>query len=149
MVLKLILNAPPFSINKAYYRNGNRTTEYRAWTDAIHEQLDQYEDDIRAFSHAFDEKKNALSVSITSFIPSTKLYTQKGKISRRSMDLSNTEKTLIDTLFDPKYFKRGFSTLNLDDTFIITLHSFKRLSPDDSYQIHVIIQLLPLEESRT
>ena len=148
MELVLSFKSPPFSINKAYYRRGNRTAEYRDWTQAIHDSLDSQEKKIREFSNSFDELKHCLEFRVTHFIPSDKLYTKAGKISRRSMDLSNIEKTLIDTLFDPKYFKRGFSTLNLDDTFIINLLSFKRLSPCDSYNIDVTIKILPLEESR-
>jgi len=149
MVLNLTLNAPPFSINKAYYRRGNRTTEYREWTQNIHDQLDSFSDEITAFREAFAPTKHALSVRIIHFLPSSKLYTKSGKISRRSKDLSNVEKTLIDVLFDPRYFKRGFSTLNLDDTFIVNLNSFKRESPIGEFYISVAIQLIPLEKSRS
>lgn len=149
MVLNLTFNIHPFSINKAYYRRGNRTKEYREWGEQIHLALDAYKDEIDSFRDKFDPLKHALEVEITHFIPSSTLYTKAGKISRRSKDLSNVEKTLIDVLFEPKYFKRGFSTLNLDDTLIISLHSFKRESPTGEFYINVTIQSVPIEKSRS
>lgn len=148
MVLKLQFDSPPFSINKAYYRRGNRTAEYRAWGDNIHAALDEYAEEIDSFRALFKPKKHCLKISILHLIPSNKLYTKAGEISRLSKDLTNIEKTLVDILYDSKYFKRGFSTLNIDDKFNVTMHSYKRESLD-SFCIKVIVQIIPLEESRT
>lgn len=145
--LVLTLNTHPFSLNSSHYRNGNRTSEYRDWTENIHNMLDSHREEIEEFTSFFNEKKHALIFKCVHFIPSSILYTKTGKISRRSKDLSNVEKTLVDSLFEPRYFKRGFSTLNLDDTLIIDLYSFKRVSPHDTFCIQVIIQIVPLSKS--
>jgi hypothetical protein len=142
--LTLKFDAPPFSVNKAHYRNGNRTKECRAWGDLILEQIEQYRDEIEAFRLCFDKLNQSLNTELIFLYPSKILLTKKGYVSRRSSDLSNIEKMLIDLIFDPKFFERGANNLNLDDTLVTSQISKKRLSPDDSYQIIVHITISPL-----
>lgn len=142
--LTLKFNAPPFSVNKAHYRNGNRTKECRAWGDLILEQLAPFEDEIETFRASFDKLNQSLNTELIFLYPSSILLTKKGYVSRRSSDLSNIEKMLVDLIFDPKFFERGANNLNLDDTLVTSQISKKRLSPDDSYQIIVNITISPL-----
>jgi hypothetical protein len=144
--LTLKFNAPPFSVNKSHYRNGNRTKECRAWGDLILEQLAPFEDEIEDFRLSFDKLNQSLNTELIFLYPSAILLTKKGYVSRRSSDLSNIEKMLVDLIFDPKFYERGFNNLNLDDTLVTSQLSKKRISPTDSYQIIVKITISPLSE---
>lgn len=142
--LTLKFNAPPCSINNSHYKNGNRTVKCRAWFDLILEQIEQYRDQIETFRSGFDKLNQSLNTEIIFLYPSSILLTRKGYVSRRSMDLSNIEKHIIDAIFDKKYFERGTNNLNLDDTLVTSQLSKKRISPTDSYQIIVHITMSPL-----
>lgn len=144
--LTLKFNAPPFSVNKAHYRNGNRTTQCRAWGDLILEQIENYRDEIELFREQFDKLNQSLNTELIFLYPSSILLTKKGYVSRRSSDLSNIEKMLVDLIFDPKFFQRGTNNLNLDDTLVTSQLSKKRISPTDSYQIIVHITISPISE---
>ena len=145
MEIVVNLNAPSFSINKAYYKNRKRTRECRIWGMDIHNQIMNNESLIADLSR-FREKvesaieSTAIGVDITYYIPEKLLYTTKGKISRRSKDLSNVEKLLIDLIFDKRYFERDdIPTLCLDDTLITDLTSRKRVSWDNNPHITIRI----------
>lgn len=139
-MLSIKLKSPPFSINKATYRNGNRTVRCRNWGDSILKQLKQYEKEMDAFHDLIQEDVDnvGLDVSITFFMPN--LYTKTGKVSRLSNDLSNVEKMLIDLIFDSRFKDRGWSNLNTDDCLITALHSYKVYS--SSYLISVDISIV-------
>lgn len=144
--MRLFLNAPPFSINKAHYRNGNRTIACRNWGESILIQLEQYEDDLKKFSDQVKKDINnvGIEVSLTFFMPT--LFTKEGKVSRLSSDLSNVEKMLIDLIFDPRFFDKGHVNLNLDDCLIISLHSHKKYSK--TWGIEVLLSTIPLNPLR-
>ena len=146
-MLVLKLNAPPFSINKAHYRNGNRTNACRKWGDAILEQLEAYEEEINEFRSQYEPLicTHSLKVELIFEQPRSLMFKtskpDRGKLSRRGSDLSNIEKMLIDLIFDPRFFKRGACNLNLDDTLISTLISKKRQSPNNKSYTWVKISM--------
>lgn len=147
--LRLIFNSPPFSINSAYYRNRQRTKECRAWGNQIHSQMSQpsVAAAIKLFKQSLDSHTK-LSVELNFKYPEKKLYTIKGEVSRRSMDLSNIEKLLIDLIFDKRFQDRITDCGNIvesleeDDKKIMKLISTKSLSDDDTYQIEAIISII-------
>jgi len=147
--ITLTFNSPPFSVNTAYYRNRQRTTKCRKWGDHILDQLAQYEDQIIEFRNSVNVFEHSLSTSIYFMQPAIKLYTKSGKISRRGFDLSNIEKLFIDLVFDARFNDRGFTNLCLDDCLNVDLHSFKRVSPTDSYQIIITVQKIPISQARS
>lgn len=144
--LILKFNAPPFSINSAYYKNGNRTKKCRAWGDSLLEQIDNFSQEIEEFRSQFDKLKHSLNTEIIFLYPYSILFTKQDYISRRSMDLSNIEKLLVDLIFDNRFFERGTNNLNLDDTLVTSQLSKKRLSKDDLHQIIVTITISDLTD---
>lgn len=137
--IKISLIAPPFSINKAYYKNRQRTKECREWGDNILKQLKSFENDILGFTENFNELKDSIHISLCFYIPENIFYTKSGKISRRSNDLTNIEKLLVDLIFDSRFYDRGFINLNIDDCLISKLSSEKKPTKKD-YYIDIIIQ---------
>lgn len=124
--LEINLNSPSFSINSAYYRNRKRTTECRKWGKKIHDQLEKYRKDFDLFRSKFDPIKHAIQVTLDFYVPIERFYTKDNKVSRRSKDLSNIEKLLLDLIFDKRYYERDLPSLNIDDTLITILLSRKR-----------------------
>lgn len=143
MKLVLKLSSPPFSCNNSHYRNGNRTEENRKWADNIHNELEQYREEMDAFHDFYMPMllTHSFSVTLSFFLPSDILFTKTGKVSRRSMDLTNIEKGLIDLVFDPRFYKRGHANLNLDDTLITTLLSQQRKSVTNKPYIHITLEI--------
>lgn len=151
MKIEFTLNSPPFSINNAYNTNHTRNRKCRKWGDNILEQL-QAEHIQKQLLELHYQKPKSLSVSLRFLYPKDYLYTKSSgfkDISKRSMDLSNIEKLLIDLIFDSRFNERGLKTgkgiieitnLNLDDKLITRLCSSKELSPSGLHQIHVSIE---------
>jgi len=144
MKLEFIIDAPPFSINNAYYRNRQRNQKCRQWGDNILPQLEKLDKKFTKFREYVNKRINthSLDIEIIFYYPKEKLLTKTGKVSRNSMDLSNVEKLLIDLIYDKKYYERGNLNLNLDDCLNTGLTSKKRVSPNGKYHIHVKIQTL-------
>lgn len=140
-------NIKPFSINKFYYkRSKTRTQQARKWGDEICQLLSsgEIQSPIEVCRSNFNPLIHHLEVSYTFHIPSDRLYTKSGKISNRSMDLTNIEKPLQDILFCGRFFDRGVKNLNIDDRYITTLTSRKRASITGEYSIDVEIKILKL-----
>lgn len=149
MKISFELCSPPFSINKAYYkRSKTRTAECREWGDNILIQLQN--PTIQALFDALRagmSKHPLLGIMMEFQSPVDVLYTKSGDISRRSMDLSNIEKLLIDLIFDPRFDGRTVKdqkvrNLAIDDKFIVDMRSSKRESPDEDFHILVDIYLV-------
>lgn len=142
MELSIKLNSPPFSINKATYRNGNRTVANRKWSEKVLEQLHQHKAQIEQFTAYVEENidKVELSIDLMFEMPYKKLYTKSGKVNGNSMDLSNIEKGLIDLIFDKRFFKRGWVNLNLDDALITKMISRKVPSLTGKYHIKIKVR---------
>lgn len=150
MEITFTLKAPPFSINKAYYkRSFTRTKECREWGDSVLRQLQAatIQEDLQKFRIEFLSAPEAsIGVRLRYFIPEEIFYTKKGDISRRSQDLSNVEKMLVDLIFDPRFCGRELSrglicqNLNLDDKLITKLVS-EKLPTELSHKIEVTLFL--------
>ncbi len=145
----LLIKAPPFSVNKAHYRSGVRTQACRKWGDSVMYQLMRYKEEFKKFSKVFNPLEHLVNVELTFYLPKNILLTKKGNISRRSQDLSNVEKMLIDLVFDPRFVGRtvnGMEYLNLDcdDTAICQLLSRKRVCASQDYEIAIRIQVHPI-----
>lgn len=149
MFIEFTLKAPPFSTNSAFYkRSFTRTKECREWGDDILCQLQkpQIQADLEALRLAYAASPKAgLAVNIVYHIPQSKFYTNKGFISRRSQDLSNVEKLLIDLVFDPRFDGRDVDgkpvrNLNMDDK-LITLLCSEKVPTEREHSIDFSIEL--------
>lgn len=142
MKINFKLNNSPCSVNSAYYRNKVRTQKTRNWSDSIHKQLSSpsLKKEIESFTKAFKPLKHCIEVSLIFYTPHDKFYTKKGNISRKSMDLDNCIKLLLDTLLDPRFFKRDLFNFNIDDQFVTDLPTYKR--PADKHSIVISISIL-------
>ena len=148
MQIHFSLNAPPFSVNKAYYKKSfTRTKECREWgNDILFQLLDHHiQRDIERFRLAFAKKKfSSVGMHIQFHIPQSVFYTKKGDISRRSMDLSNVEKLLIDLIFDPRFCGRDLGdgelakNLSMDDKLITKLIS-EKIPSKSHYKIDITL----------
>ena len=128
------------TVNNARYRNGNRTREARDYSDDIHTQLHQYRDKIEKFRKKFSnlpDNYKALHLDINILVPQGKFYTLKGAISRKSIDLDNYLKLLIDAIMDSRYDNRyikslGTEVMNLDmdDKYIVSMFAQKEENPN-------------------
>jgi len=146
------VKAPPFSINKAYYRNRQLTKECREWRSSMLVQLQQplVLSLIQALKTEFQAQQHALSVSYDFYFPQKLLYTKKGEISKRSFDLTNIEKLLQDNLFEHRYNGREIDGIiienfDIDDKFIVDLHSRKLSHQEDYHEIRVTVTLISLD----
>lgn len=141
MEVKFKLNNEPCSVNSAYFKNRVRTQKTRNWSKSIHDQLSEpmLKKKIEKLTKQFNPLKHCLELSIEFYIPREKYFTKKGYISRFSFDLDNCLKLLIDTLFDPRFFKRELFNFNIDDTFIQTIKASKH--PADKYATKIKVKI--------
>lgn len=146
------LHTKPFSINATYA--GSRKFITKAcleWRYDFINQINQQEyilDALESLRYHFDPLKHYYSVSLTQYYPREILFNKKGEFGSRSMDLSNTEKGIIDLLFLPQFYElpnpEGFRNLNLDDKHIGEIHSAKRASDNGTYRLDVSIEIKDL-----
>lgn len=144
MSITLTFQIPPFSINKANYRNGNRTQDYRKWCKALHTELLKPENQtkLRKLENEFDKHKHCLHYNIIHYIPSSIYYTKQGYKSRKAKDISNIEKPLIDAISSSKYIKKhNIPILDIDDQFISSMSS-KMIAHDLDFRIVVEISII-------
>ena len=84
------------------------------------------------------------------FYPSEILYTKKGEVSKRSMDLTNIEKLVQDNLFEHRYNGREIEgviieNFDIDDKFIVSLRSQKLVHNQPYHEILITVELLTLK----
>ena len=164
MRIKLTINVPPFSINKAFLRNRSYSKPARLWRHKVITSLQEplNKSAMAHIASIFDKSLHTLSVTYISYYPRKVFTTKEGHLSHRTMDLTNTEKLLQDIICDKKYSSGKFlrtrkgwerslyaplssiSNLDIDDTFISDLKSEKR--PTESLTAHqeVHISIVPL-----
>ena len=127
--------------NKARYRDGSRTTAARKYMNDIHrEMVYNHTSDILAFKRKWEVIKDIdkeLSLDITILVPQGRMRTKQGVISRKSIDIDNYIKMLIDAAMDSKYHMRTLDksareiiTLEIDDKFITSLNITKQENPE-------------------
>lgn len=94
----------------------------------------------------FDAKKHGISIRLIWKIPKDILYTKRGELSSRSIDLTNCEKSLVDAIFLPKHFGTNVpyqcENLNLDDRYLRRLFSEKQVAVGQDYSVDVTLKLI-------
>lgn len=141
----------PFSVNSLYYGDGKTKTQaYYDWTFQFFDRLSQepVQKGLSALKEQFNPVRHVYVLRLTAYYPKEIYFRKAGGISARTMDVSNWEKPFVDCLFLPKHGKKqppyGSPNLNVDDRYITSLTSAKKLSPDDRYYIRVAISIQPI-----
>ena len=159
-MITFTIKAPPFSVNKAYYRNRQLTQEARQWRSEFLLQLQQEDilSKLREVRKEFQPKLHGISVEYVFFYPYKLLYTKKGEVSKRSNDLTNIEKLVQDNIFDSRFNGRviediTIENLDIDDKYIISLQSKKLPLPDlledqDHHLIEISFSLISLPQAQ-
>tara|TARA_R100000697_G_scaffold44102_1_gene57227 strand:+ start:570 stop:1040 length:471 start_codon:yes stop_codon:yes gene_type:complete len=154
MRISFVIDCPPFSSNKAYYKNRQLTQQARVWREEFLYQMQcpKIQQSLQQFRNQFQPSKHGIEAKYVFFYPSSILLTKRGEISRRSCDLTNIEKLVQDNVFEPRYNGRiirdkTIINLNLDDKYITHLESRKCLHPQNRYQIEILLSLIPLPKS--
>ena len=90
-----------FSINKMYTRKVTYKKEFYQWREDFCSLIYKDKEVLEDIRKRFDPKKHAFTVHMTRYVPIDKFYTQSGSINKNSGDLTNHEKTVIDSIFIP------------------------------------------------
>lgn len=148
---QLTLFCPPFSINKMSYRDKRYISQdAKNWFKLVFKELDKENNQLALSNlrNEFNPKLHTYDIKLEFFYPPHILYTKAGLISSKSHDLSNIEKPLIDLLFLPKYFEKkvpqGVKNLNIDDKYITSMSSSKRIS--NNHTIKITLEITNLSD---
>lgn len=143
MKCSFTIKSPPFSINGAYYSNRGKTEACRYWQDGVIFELrkENVQKELQKILDAYDEKRHCFRVAYHFLLPKSKLLTAKNQISKRSADLTNIEKLLQDTIFEPRYSDR-VRNLGINDGLVVDQRSSKTCSPDANSWIRIELELL-------
>lgn len=113
------------------------TKEYNKFKRQINDCLMAYKYNMFKFETNFSPYEHFLSVTIAYELPMKELITKKGTISKKSIDLDNTFKTLIDTVF------KGFN--DLDDSAICEIYAQKQPSKRNAYNISMTLEIVDIK----
>jgi hypothetical protein len=156
MKQKLKLRIKPLSINSTYYHGGARfgkNAKAQDWTYECFSELMYFEnkEKLKLLRESFDETRHAYKLHIKWFFPKSILITKSNTLSSKAHDLSNIEKALIDVLFLPSNYsediRQGSLNLNLDDKYLIDLHSTKLISETDEPYVELILEIVDWQTS--
>lgn len=136
-----------------YYRDhSKKTAAYRDWESEALFELGKAAPQaaLKELREAFDAEKHVYRMRIVCKYPRQNFLTQKGLLSTKMFDVTNTEKIICDLVFLPKYhvqaFPYGVPNLNVDDKFLLSLNSAKRCSSEDKYEIQIDLWLENFEK---
>jgi Holliday junction resolvase RusA-like endonuclease len=142
----ILIKGKPYSVNAMYYGDARtQKTEFKEWTYQMFHELSSTANlsAMQELRQAFDPNKHAFKVRITVYYPADIYKTKEGRISGRTMDLSNFEKPLMDLLFDKKFFERphpyGVQNINTNDSYVTELHSYKKAGTEHRIKIDITI----------
>ncbi len=141
------------SINNFYYnerRHGlkpeAKEMQYKIFHTIMQPEIQAQFEALRA---EFDPTKHVYAVEITQYVPKNVLVNKAGTISAKSIDISNSEKGLVDCLFLSKFYGDNVPyqarNLNTDDRYLVDMRSVKRVSETDKFYVHVYLYLIDLE----
>lgn len=158
MEIEFTIPVESFSINNVHKINHKTKSvyyspEYVKWRSKIFNQLVRQDirDKLVSLKLAFDKYKHCLEYTVKVIVPHKQFRTESRDISIRSKDCSNTEKPLIDLLFDKRFCGRiekisklQIQNLEMDDKMITDLHSYKR--GGESWEVQVKIKILEIDQ---
>lgn len=148
-----LVDIKPISINRAYYRNGNLTTESRHYRDKFHILLNNESSKVKSLNKALESIEYPhIDLSITVETPK-KLLFKKGTLtySHLSGDMNNYTKLIEDFLFQHRYRGRltslgtPYHIIRIDDRFVKSGSSLQIPSPSDTWNLTITISIHKLE----
>ena len=137
-----------------YGKQKFKTTQAREWSYQVFNHLNHISNikNMKAFRESFNSDIEAIEADLTFYFPEDIILLKKGGISGRAFDITNMEKCIVDLIFDKQYFEKdppyGCENLNLDDKYIISMQSRKRVSPDGEFSMVIKLKTIPLEDVR-
>lgn len=143
---EIVLNIKPYSVNSMYYGDARtQRSEFKDWTYQVFHELSNAKNlaAMKAIREAFNSDKNSFKIRIVAYYPESVFRTKDGRISARTVDLTNFEKPLIDLIFDKKFFDRphpyGVQNINTNDAYITEVHSYKKAGPSHKIVVTIIL----------
>ncbi len=113
-----------FSVNASYTRDARfKTSAFKKWELDVHRLLNKVD-----FSD-LDKRAPSYEVHLNFVYPKDVFFNSSGKISARTKDISNTEKSCLDMIF--------VKWLGIDDRFVTKMISKK--TPGEAHSIEVEI----------
>lgn len=133
MIYSFYLPIRPMSINSYYYASKKiKTPEARKWEAEVLSHLEDHKQ-LLDMAAAHKENGGTFRVSLSVSYPVPVYYNKAKEISSATMDVSNTEKVLIDRIFG--------DFMGVNDKFITEMYSTK--GPGGSYGVRVELELNP------
>lgn len=136
------------SINSMYYANKAHgyKPDVKEWIQQMCYMLSTPEnkqifEDLRNY---FDPTKHCYTVYLDRTDPA--FYNKKGLVNSHCIDVTNSEKLILDLLFTPAFHgteSTKFENLNIDDKFVTTLISRKKPGSQNRLKITLKICKLP------
>lgn len=143
--MKISLPFKAFSVNKQFAAN----KKYGMLKDAkdfcyqVNWQLQKYKDEFEEIRNNFDETLHGLEVEIIHYYKN--FFNSKGGVSNKVLDITNTEKLLMDLIIDKEHYGPApylSPNLKLNDRNVIKLTSSKRAGGHDFVTVEINIVLL-------
>ena len=164
MYIQISLPFAPFSINKMFLRNRKYTVAARKYRFTVLKALQEKANaaKLKQIREAFNPLIHSFSITLISHYPTVTFFNKKGTISARTMDLTNTEKLLVDCFFSQKYTSKKwlldrkgtekslYSPFKLlqnaghDDRYVSDLKSLKRPTNASNPYQEVRVDIVPL-----
>jgi len=134
-----------YSINNQYYadRKFGMRKEAKEYCYQVNWQINAHSNEFEKFSKQFNPALHSLKVQFTHVYK--EFYNKAGHISSKCFDLTNTEKLLLDLLFDERHHGQApykSPNLSINDKYVTELISKKCYGPEDC--VLITIELVSL-----
>ncbi len=144
-----VFKSKPFSINASTYGDARtKTSAYYEWASKIFHQMwsQENQEKFKELREHFDENLHSVSVQLTSIYPKEIYITKAGILSSKTQDISNTEKLILDLLFDERFHTRehpnGAPNCNINDKHVVEMISSKKYHDGESL-LEINISIIP------
>lgn len=138
-MIQITLPFKAISINEAYYgqKKFGMKKEAKEWCYQVNWALKEYISQFSQFKK--DYKNNGLRVEFYFYYKN--FYNKEGSISSKTLDLSNSEKILLDLVVDSRHYgppPYKSPNLNINDSQVVELFSKKLEGPEDKIVIKIL-----------
>lgn len=161
--IELAYNKPilPVSTNKSHYKIGTLTKESRAYRNSTFMQLIPIKEQLKTFREyalnrveSSNPAKYCIQLVIKHYIPSSRFYTLKGKMSKTAGDADNYTKLLQDFLFNERYMAKEYTcndgsmacNLAINDAFIKQCNASMQPHDADDWVIRLNVSIIAIAD---
>jgi len=125
-----------------YYGNKKfgKTQATRDWYQAVFDRIRHQPEDFKRLREYFNPSKHVYRVYIEVLVPETVFYTKNGSMTNKVVEISNLEKSIIDTLLLEKFFSES-GNLQSDDRYLQYMES-KKVPTERYWGINVKIEIV-------